>query len=261
MTTHELIELAVLDALALLDEQESAEFEHAFRAAPPQLQAQIRREQTRFSNIGDWLPEVEPPADLRARVLAAVREAIGAPDKIHAAGRIIPHLPRAHRVSRFWRAAALGFATASVVLVISFVHIRNSLAEVQRLVASNAAVGTITTVLGPEHVDDMTYDPHVLRLQPASPEYARARAVVHFNPDWETPQVSVRGLLPAQGATYRLVALDDQGQPTGRGTDLDVSETGAPRWTRVGFPVNQTTRVAVYAYHADGTNEPVFVMA
>ena len=262
MTTHELIELAVLDALALLDEHESAEFERAFRAAPPQLQAQIRREQTRFSNIEDLLPSVEPPADLRARVLAAVREAIGAPDKLHAAGRVVPNLPRARRVSRLWRAAALGFATAAVVLTVSLIDMRNSLAEVQRLVSSNAAVGAAMTIMGPAgHMDDMVHDPHAIPLQPASPEYAKARATVHYNPEWPNAEVWVRGIVPETGVTYRLVALDDQGNPTGSHTDLRLAGTGGQEHFDVTFPVTDGTRVAIVAVHADGTNEPVFLMA
>ena len=76
MTTHELLELASLDAMGLLDPEEREAFELAFRAAAPALQAQIRREQLRLSYIDGILPVVEPPPGLRARVMAKVREAI-----------------------------------------------------------------------------------------------------------------------------------------------------------------------------------------
>ncbi|QYU70067.1 hypothetical protein J4558_08100 [Leptolyngbya sp. 15MV] len=49
MPFHDLLEMAVLDTLGLLDEQEQAAFEMAFRSAPPAVQAQVRREQTRFA--------------------------------------------------------------------------------------------------------------------------------------------------------------------------------------------------------------------
>lgn len=49
MKTQELIELAVLDAMGLLDEQEREAFDAAFDAAAPAIQAQVRREQTRLS--------------------------------------------------------------------------------------------------------------------------------------------------------------------------------------------------------------------
>jgi len=49
MTLQEMIELAILDAMGLLDEEERLAFELAFRAAAPPVQAQVRREQTRPS--------------------------------------------------------------------------------------------------------------------------------------------------------------------------------------------------------------------
>lgn len=76
MSLQELIELAILDAMGLLDEREQASFESAFRTASPSIQAQVRREQTRLSRIEALLPDVTPPAGLRAAVLAAVREQI-----------------------------------------------------------------------------------------------------------------------------------------------------------------------------------------
>ena len=44
MTLQELIELAILDAMGLLDEEERLAFEVAFRASAPAVQAQVRRE-------------------------------------------------------------------------------------------------------------------------------------------------------------------------------------------------------------------------
>ena len=76
MMTHELMEMASLDAMGLLDPTERETFELAFQAADPALQAQIRREQLRFSRMDDMLPKVSPPLGLRARVIAAVRGAM-----------------------------------------------------------------------------------------------------------------------------------------------------------------------------------------
>jgi hypothetical protein len=57
MTAYELIEMAVLDALGILDEEERASFERAFAAAAPGLQAQVRAEQARLVDLVDLLPD------------------------------------------------------------------------------------------------------------------------------------------------------------------------------------------------------------
>ena len=73
MSLQEMIEMAILDAMGLLDEREQSSFESAFRAASPSVQSQVRREQTRLSRIESLLPDVTPPSGLRAAVLTAVR--------------------------------------------------------------------------------------------------------------------------------------------------------------------------------------------
>jgi hypothetical protein len=78
MNLQQMIESAILDAMGLLDDSEREQFERAFRTASPVIQAQIRREQTRLSQIEALLPDVTPPASLRAAVVDAVRRQIEA---------------------------------------------------------------------------------------------------------------------------------------------------------------------------------------
>lgn len=117
MTSRDLFEMASLDVMGLLDEQERVAFEEAFRAAPPAVQAQIRREQLRFAEVDRLLPDVEAPAGLRAKVLAAVRDAVSVL-RTEPVGRIGAQPARAGFASSapLWRAACLGFASASLVL-------------------------------------------------------------------------------------------------------------------------------------------------
>lgn len=74
--TDQLFELAGLDALALLDEQEAAFFERAFFAAPASAQRQIRELQA--SIVADPLfhADVQPPTALAEQVLRRVRAEI-----------------------------------------------------------------------------------------------------------------------------------------------------------------------------------------
>lgn len=122
MNTHELLEMASLDALGLLDAEEREAFERAFRAAAPSVQAQIRREQLRFCQIEDTLPVIDPPLGLRARVLNAVREAMGGASSRRAAA---PALTTPTGVSRFWRIGAVGALAAALVLGVSTLQVLN----------------------------------------------------------------------------------------------------------------------------------------
>jgi len=67
---------AVLDALGLLDEVESAQFERAFRDAPPSVQADLRAVQAAVAVDPAFLADGEPSPDLRLKTLARVMTAV-----------------------------------------------------------------------------------------------------------------------------------------------------------------------------------------
>src|SRR5262249_14914584 len=127
MKTQELLELAALDALGLLDEAEREAFDRAFRAAPPALQAQIRREQTRIAGDDSLLPKVETPMGLKARVLAAWREAVAAVSNRSRTRRLVGALTLMPNrgVNPWWRAGAIACAAASLVLAVGFFTIKH----------------------------------------------------------------------------------------------------------------------------------------
>lgn len=74
----ELLELAALDALGVLDAVESARFERAFDAAAPSLQAEARAVQDKVALDPTLLSDEAAPASLRLRTLARVADAIEA---------------------------------------------------------------------------------------------------------------------------------------------------------------------------------------
>ena len=84
MTTHteitmtELVELATLDAFGLLPPADAVKFERAFMAAPMDVQSELQRIQDEFATEDAFLPDIEPSATLRSRVLTAVAETIEA---------------------------------------------------------------------------------------------------------------------------------------------------------------------------------------
>ncbi len=73
MTRDELLELAPLDALGLLDEYDALLFSRGFHAATESVRAEIRDLQAAVAADETLLPDVMLPASLGDRVLAAVR--------------------------------------------------------------------------------------------------------------------------------------------------------------------------------------------
>ncbi len=76
MSREELIELAGLDALGLLDPDELETFEAAFRRAAAPLREELRDVQSQVVTLGDLLTHPEPDSDLRRRTLAQVDQYI-----------------------------------------------------------------------------------------------------------------------------------------------------------------------------------------
>lgn len=126
MNTMDLIELAVLDALGLLDPEEADRFESAFQAAAPATQQRIRAEQSRLADLERLLPNVSPSAELRERVVLAVREAVlasavaDAAEAPEVAGQDRLRLRRSGGVSSFWRVGTIAAAAACVAFGAAF---------------------------------------------------------------------------------------------------------------------------------------------
>ena len=78
MNAQQLLEMALLDSCGLLEDDELEQFETAFAEAPESIKAQIRREQSRFADQSELLPDVSPRPELRRLVVDAVRRAAGA---------------------------------------------------------------------------------------------------------------------------------------------------------------------------------------
>ena len=223
MTHGELLELALLDALALLDEEESLAFDAAFRAAPAQVQAMIRREQTRCVNLDSLLPPVEAPAALRARVIQAVRAAVAEDlspvDEVvrrlgHAAS--LDRLPEARgrrRSIAVWRAAALGCAAAAVVFGATTIQLQSQYVRLQESLSDDALIEQFRAAFGEDRFMEALLDSRTQRVTLAStndaPDAPPAQAAVWYNPDWKSARLFGINLPPNQ--TFRLVVLDELG--------------------------------------------------
>lgn len=251
MTTHELLELASLDALGLLDPDERDAFEGAFRSAPPALQAQIRREQLRLAHIDDMLPAVEPPPGLRARVVAAVRDAIGTMGTIRriGGGTILPDLRPSYGVNRLWRVGAIAAAAASIVLGLSVLQMRMDYSAIQTGAFNNAVSDKILTDFGVKFSDAM-FSPETRFVQfgdageSNTGSHFPGRALLVVEPSSRTGELFVRNL-PASGAEYEVVVEDADGNIAIADVTIRPAGTGIERRQLENFAVENTKSIGI----------------
>ncbi len=229
MTTHELLELALLDAFGVLEESECADFEAALLAASTGVRAQVRTEQDRImrTELAE-LAQGEPDSSLRERVIEAVRSAqIGQvpanqsrPLSLHAVEQSSDSLafrgPRRLRALAVWRAAALAFAAASVVFGWSTFQMRAQYETLAQAQADDALFESLAAEFGRQFVVDALVDPdtqrHFLRQVVNTDRKVKAEAAVWVHPDWSSARFFAISLPPtAPGTQYRLVVLDEDG--------------------------------------------------
>jgi len=215
MNTHELLEMASLDAMGLLDPEEREAFERAFRAAPPPVQAQIRREQLRFSSIDEVLPQVDPPLGLRARVIAAVREAMQSMAGRRTAEAAAPALRSPYAVSRFWRVGAIGAIAAAIVLGFFMIQVINANHDLSDTKITERITELRAREFG-QRFESMFFNPRTQLVQfapaPDAPDSKGSAAMLMFDPTNKTALLEVHDL-PAAG-DYEVLVEDAHGNRT-----------------------------------------------
>ncbi|MBX3388506.1 MAG: hypothetical protein KF691_03520 [Phycisphaeraceae bacterium] len=220
MNTQELFEAAQLDALGLLDEREQAEFEAAFAGASPAIRAQLRDEQARFVKPDRLRLNVEPPVDLRARILGAIRAEIAgvagaARGRLHGAGRELPTVHPVRRVSRAWRVATLACATAALVLTVLVFQQNAQMQKLALVNGSDAALNKLVDMFGPADLTDAVFNANTKKIPFAAsePDF-KGEAAVWYNSKKQSARLFCRNIVTAPNETIRLVVLDDNGKVT-----------------------------------------------
>lgn len=215
MTTRDLFELASLDVLGLLDEDERREFERAFRAAPAPVQAQVRREQLRMADIGGWLPDEEPPAGLKSKVLGAVSDAMVAVRegraREHVRAKVGPFAMAMQRnVSPLWRAAAIGLigGIGAIGYVLYKVNDQYRTATVAQ--RSDASVDELSRVGGGNLLKTLLSLKNSTAFRAGDAARAGDMSATLFIASNDQAHLLVN--LPQVEGGYRLVAVGDDGQ-------------------------------------------------
>lgn len=250
MKTQELLELAALDALGLLDEHEREAFDRAFRAAPPALQAQIRGEQTRIAKDESLLPEVDAPLGLRAKVLARWREAVSAKR------RFVPPLLPSSGVSPIWRMAAVGALAATIVVGVSSLQIQSEFKKLAAA-ANDLKVSQAFSQEFGQSFEEVFMNPNVEKVayQPKADFGGQValllnRNKIDENPKDKTPMVTGHFYcrqFPSSPVQYQIVLADKQGNivlnADGKPHVVDSfsvnSETGLKRQLKISITVEE----------------------
>lgn len=212
MTMQELFEAAHLDALGLLDEAERREFETALAGTSAEIQAQVRREQTRLCRVDDILPDVQPPPELREQVLETVRAAI-ASSAVSAAGGAYAPLAPARRVSPLWRGAALGFATAAIGLAATTLYMFGRFSDFTMRASNDELVEALMKTHTSRFLSDSLFDESTNRVILASTSAGvTGKASLFVNPTWDKVRFFGLNLPSNANQVYRIVVLDERGE-------------------------------------------------
>jgi len=201
MTLQELLEHAHLDALGQLDEREQAGFEAAFAVAPPSVRAQIRREQERWAPMDHLLPQVEPSAELRERVLDAVTAAM----VTQGVGELSVRPGR--RVASVWRTASIGLTTAVLVIGAALVYVTNTERESNKITNNGQSTDLAGTSFRSEFRDAlMDKDTRVHYFASDDAKFT-GRGSVWTNPTWKQSHIFLELTPNTAGQEYRVVTI------------------------------------------------------
>lgn len=192
MTRQELLELAALDGLGLLDSYEAALFTRSFHHAPVAVQDEILRLQAEIASDETLLPDVEPEESLRERVLLKVAEAI---EKVDAELAPLATIGKNRRAADsndrrssfrssgpFWRAAAFILTGSLAVTGYFLFNAQQGQAEIAKLALSNLTSEQLEQLIGPDITKFMFYDKDVERifLHPINAN-SKLQAVLYVN--------------------------------------------------------------------------------
>jgi hypothetical protein len=295
MSTRELFELAHLDALGMLDDAERASYDAAFRAAPAAIRAQVRAEQARVSRLSGALPEIDPPAGLKDRVLEAVGQAMAAQaagesreaaTRTHAStgsgiGSGVVHAGGGRAGSRearglsFWRAGAVAMACAALLLGGAFFKVYTDNQNVNRSLAGDAAVNALLVGFGNQQMRDTLFDAATTRAifarvgvggggdgeasADGDAQQAVMQAVLFRNPDWSRSRLFAQLPATRAGGAYRLVVVDDEGRVL---ENLEqFTSNGQLLSIEVSRPLTPGTRIAIASVGAGERGAPVLMLA
>lgn len=224
-TTAELLDVALIDALGLLDDDERRAFDAAFDRAPAALQRQIREDQGRLLAADGLFPKGTPADALRDKSIRAVQAAMEADRKkadaepararraAHAAGRAAPKIRQPRRVHGAWRASALALAVAVVALAAVQLRLQRDYSNL----SAEAGLAQLIDTIGTARLQDTLISTSSRRIafSPAKATNSTAAATLWVNEDTGAAWIYTYRLPGEDGATYKVVTLDENDNVVG----------------------------------------------
>jgi len=215
MTPIQLLELASLDALGLLDDVESAMYTRSFHDAPATVQDEVLRLQGEIAKDHHLLPGEEPDPELRERVLKAVADAIARDDSLAPLARIGKTRRSTERDNdgrvylggsgQFWRAASFALAGVSLIMVYFMAMGRQASDDVTAAALWNNTI-ELEILLKPSAKEFLLDDSTKIDLTALDPT-AVYDASVFVNRESQQAFILVSNLPAAVGKAYVLQAL------------------------------------------------------
>ncbi len=215
MTPRQLLELASLDALGLLDDVESAMYTRSFHDAPATVQDEVLRLQGEIANDPVLLPGEEPDPELRERVLKAVADALARDDSLAPLARIGRQRRIADRdidtrvtlggSGQFWRAASFAMAGVSLIMAYFMAMGRQASDDVAAAALWNNTV-ELEVLLSPLATAFLLDDSTKVDLHPLNPT-AVYNASLYVNRESGLALILVSNLPAAKGEAYVLQAV------------------------------------------------------
>lgn len=223
MTRQELLELAALDGLGLLDSYEAALYTRSFHHAPAAVQDEILRLQAEIASDESLLPDVEPEESLRERVLRKVAEAI---EKVDAELAPLATIGRNRRSADdndrrssfrssgpFWRAAAFILTGSLAVTGFFLMHAQQGQEEIARLALTNITSDQLIERIGPG-ITDYIFNSNVERvvLKPVN-SGTKLEAVLFVNHEDGTAFLVTNNFSQRLNPTYRVQVSNPGSKP------------------------------------------------
>jgi len=221
MNAQDMLENALLDACGLLETDEQAAFEEAFARAPESVKAQIRREQSRFADLTELLPNVKPRPELRRLVIDAVRDAAKrehtdltlALTAADSAPRIRPGDIRRRKTVRYWRVATIVLAASTVFVSAVTLELKDQINQLGDQLSTNTSADFFLRFGEMPGLRQAMLNPSSQRIT-FSPVDASsgATAALFLDPDQGIGYLVTNRLPKLKSGTYEVVAVGEHNE-------------------------------------------------
>jgi hypothetical protein len=281
---EELLELAPLEALGLLDEVDERRFDISFDEAAPTVQDEVRDLQAAVAAEFGSAGSESPDRSLRYRVLAALSSAveeddqqcapiaaIGSPRAFQrnqitesnpsAAKEIDPKLAEAIRRERYarssliWRAASIALGCGLLVTLFFAKQLTQDSKELVELALSNSNSMELREKIGPTYGEFLNSSTSVVHsMASVDPATISGGITIFIEPKTQEGLLLGFGLAPTAGQ-YRLYVVD----PTTKTEKVLRAFTPAQALAAVGFSTEGIGTGSIYEIR-DANDSVVFSM-